>query len=398
MSEVGMPHDLMKLTDPSFLADGNPHDVWRRLRAEDPIAWTPETNGPGFWSLTRYGDGVVVFKDSATFSSARGTLLEGNRWEDDPAAGKMLALMDPPRHTQVRHNLTPFFTSQRISAIEANVCECVYTLARRCSELREFDFVGEIADRLSANTFFTMLGIPAGDWDSLFHSILGTVSSDESKRSVADVEMLVYLSELAASRRNRPGDDLLSALATMDVGGCRLSDEEVVLNFANVISAGVDTTRLAISAGFHALLQHPEQWQLLREDPSLVELAVEEMVRWASPTLALYRTATKDIKFGERRISRNDRLAVWLPSLNRDERVFTNADVFNINRDPNPHVGFGVGGHYCLGAVIARLELRVLVRELTKEWSAIEQGGEARRIHSLVLQGIDYLPVSVTVE
>lgn len=392
-----MQDDLLKLTDPSFFAEGAPHAVWRRLRAQDPVAWTPELDGPGFWSVTRYDDGVRVFKNGDTFSSAHGTLLEGNRWEDDPAAGKMLALMDPPLHTQMRQHLAPFFTPQRLGALEAGVQKIVCALVRRCNELGGFDFVAEIASRLPVSVLFTMVEIPPADWNHLSHTILRTVLSSETERRVADGEMLFYLSELAAERRRHPGDDLLSVIATMEPKGRRLTKEEVILNFANVISAGVDTTRLATSGGLFALLEHPEQWRLLRENPGMVTSAVEEIVRWTSPSLAFYRTATKDVTICGQRIKRGERVVVWLPSINRDERVFESPDSFNAARRPNPHIGFGIGGHYCLGAALARMEMHVLFRELVRQWKTVILAGATTRIYSLVLHGIDYLPVSVEV-
>jgi cytochrome P450 len=280
--------------------------------------------------------------------------------------------------------------------LEANVREYVRSLVLRCSELGRFDFVAEVASRLPVGVFFTMLDIPTADWERLFDIIIRAVSSCATERFVADAEMLLYLSELAAARRNRPGDDLLSIIATTKIDDHSLSIEEVILNFANVISAGIYTTRLATGGGLQVLLEHPQHWSLLRENQQLIPLAVEEIVRWTSPSLALYRTATKDVELGERRIRRDDRVAVWIPSLNRDERAFSSPDSFNVLRTPNRHFGFGVGAHACIGAAFARLELRVLFQELTTTWKEVVSAGEPRRIHSLVLHGIDSLPIDVT--
>jgi cytochrome P450 len=394
-----MQHELLKLTDPAFFGEGNPHALWQQLRAEDPVAWTPEINGPGFWSVTRYEYGVHVFKDWATFSSARGTLLTGNRWEADPAAGKMLALMDPPRHPQIRRiMMNRFFTPRQVSTLESSTHELVRALVRRGSELGKFDFVEEISSRLPVSVFFTMMDIPTADWDSLFHIILRTVAPSEAEQQVANTELLLYFSELVAARRRRPGDDLVSLVATMEISDGRLSEEDAILNCVSLIAAGVDTTRLSAAGGLYALMQDTEQWRLLRGDPALIALAVDEMIRWTSPVLHLYRTATRDVELGERQIKQNDCVVVWIPSLNRDERMFSDPDSFLVSRNPNRHVGFGAGEHLCIGAALARLELRLLFRELAKQWKAVASMGEPKRLHSILVHGIDYLPVGVLSE
>ena len=217
----------------------------------------------------------------------------------------------------------------------------------------------------------------------------------ELEQQRANTELLLYFSDLAGERRRRPGNDLVSAVAAMKVDNMRLPDEEVILNCVGLIAAGVDTTRLAAAGGLHALLQWPDQWRLLQADQALVELAVDEMVRWTSPVIHLYRTATEDVAVGNRQVRRNDRLIVWIPSLNRDERQFLNADHFVVSRTPNHHIGFGVGPHLCIGAALTRLELRVLFRELATTWKTVAVTGAARRFHSFLVHGIDYLPVSV---
>jgi cytochrome P450 len=185
-------------------------------------------------------------------------------------------------------------------------------------------------------------------------------------------------------------------VATMEVDGARLSEEDAVLNCVSLIAAGVDTTRLSAAGGLHALLEHPEQWELLRADSSLLPLTVEEILRWTSPVVHLYRTATSDMEIAGRQIGRGDCVVVWIPSLNRDESVFPDPDTFVASRTPNRHIGFGVGEHLCIGAALARLELRALFAEIMKGWGEVELTGAARRLHSILVHGVDYLPVKVS--
>jgi cytochrome P450 len=242
------------------------------------------------------------------------------------------------------------------------------------------------------------MDIPSADWDEMFTTVLRTVSPSEAEQQLANTELLAYFSDLVAARRRRPGDDLVSVVATMEADGARLSEEDAVLNCVSLIAAGVDTTRLSAAGGFHALLENPDQWEMLRDDPSLMPLAVDEVLRWTSPVLHLYRTAAMDVELGGRQVGRGDTVVVWIPSLNRDERAFPDPEKFTVSRDPNKHVGFGVGKHLCIGAALARLELRVLFSELVKGWKRVASAGEARRLHSILVHGIDYLPISVSSE
>ena len=387
------PADLVKLTTPEFFASGDPHELWKRMRSEAPVAWTPEQNGPGFWSVTRYDDGAGVLRDWQTFSSARGTTLEGNRWEDDPAGGQMLALTDPERHTGLRRIIQPFFAPSALRAVERDARAYLRAELARCVGMDSFDFVAHVANRLPVHVLFTMLGVRSDDWTQLFDVILRTMAPDPAERHNADYEMLVYLSGLADARRRVPGDDLLSAIATAELSDGPLSHDEVVLNFASLLSAGVSTTRLALSGGMHALMAYPAQWRALRLGRATVLTAVEEIVRWTSPGLAFYRTATKRTVIGAQTIEPESRVMVWVPSMNRDEAAFDHADKFDVSRARNRHAGFGTGIHACVGAALARIELRLALEELLALDVDLDLASAPTRMSSLVLQGIEALPV-----
>jgi cytochrome P450 len=384
-----------QLGSPTLYAGDNAHAVWRDLRATQPVAWTSEPDGPGFWSVVRYGDGTRLLKDWQSFSSVPGTTLEGNRWEDDPAAGKMLPLLDPPRHDVLRRAVLPFFAQRRLAAVEAECRAFLPTLLIPCTEQGRFDAGHAIGTRLPMHVSFRMLGIPTSDEEGLIPVIRGTLSCDEAERYAADAELLMYLADLLAEWRRKPVDNLLSAIAAVEIDGALLSDETVLLTFTNLLSAGLTTTRLAINGGIHAFASYPAQWQRLRTEPALVASAVEEILRWTSPALAVLRTARDMVLVGDQQILPRQRIAVWLPSLNRDERMFENADEFHLDRVPNSHVGFGTGVHTCLGMALARIELALLLAALPQRWKTIALDGPPSRLRSLVLHGIDRLPVLV---
>jgi cytochrome P450 len=384
-----------QLTDPNFFATGDPYALWKQLREHAALAWTPEPDGPGLWSVTRFEDGVRVYKDAASFSVRAGTTLEGNRWEDDPGGDKMLALMDAPRHTEMRRLLAPHFTPRRVAEMEQGVRRHVRLLVSRATEMGRFDFMQEVASRLPVSVFFTLMDIPQSDWEHLSAIIFRTVWANEVERYVADSELLMYLGALVAERRRRPGTDLLSAIAGATLDGQLLDDEELVLSSANMLSAGIQTTRLSSGGGVQALMQHPEQWAYLSERPQDVDAAVEEIVRWTSPPLANCRTALVDTELGGQPIGRGQRVVLWLPSFNRDERALPGADHFDIARLPLRHVGFGSGVHACLCMWFARLELRVLLQEIVSAWCRVEADGPTTRLCSLVMHGVDSLPVRV---
>lgn len=388
-----MPVDQLASAD--LFSLGDPWALWRDLRATQPVAWTAEADGPGFWSVVRYQEGSRLLRDWQSFTSVPGTTLEGNRWEDDPAAGQMLPLLDPPRHDALRRVIAPFFARRRLAEVEADCVSFLSGLLDRCTEQQRFEAGEAIGTWLPMHMSFALLGVPECDERQLLPVIRGTLSCDDAERAFADAELLLYLSDLVEDRRRRPAPDLLSTIASVDIDGTRLSDDCVLLTFTNLLSAGLTTTRLAINGAIHTLIDHPQQWRRLRAEPQLAAMAVEEVLRWTSPALATMRTATAPGMLGVQQIEAGDRVAVWLPSLNRDEAIFDEADAFVLDRVRNPHLAFGVGPHTCIGMALARIELRALVSALPRRWQSIEPDGKATRLRSLVLHGIDRLPVRV---
>ena len=384
-----------ELADPDLYALGDPWNVWRKLRGSEPVSWTHEVDGPGFWSVVDFETGTRVLQDWHAFSSEPGTTLEGNRWENDPAAGQMLPLLDPPAHDKLSRAISPAFAPQRLAEVKASCADYLSTLLDQCTEQGRFEIGDAIGSPLAAQTSFRMLGIPVSDEHYLLPIIRDTLSCNSTERALADAELLMYLADMVKDRRRRPGHDLLSTLATTDVGGGQLDEQAVLLSFTNILSAGLTTTRLAINGGVHAFTSHPEQWHGLRCEPSLVSSAVEEVLRWTSPALAVVRTARQAAVLCGQGIRSQDRIAVWLPSLNRDESVFLNPDSFLIDRSPNRHVAMGTGPHACLGMAVARMELNLLLCAICRRWKTVLQDGPIRRMHSLVLHGVDEMTVQV---
>lgn len=383
------------LADPETFARGDACRVFRHLRTQEPVAWTPEPDGPGFWSVTRYAEGACVLKDASTFSSVEGTTLEGNRWQDDPAAGRMLPLMAAPAHTALRRILMPHVSGPRVDALRHDTAGFLARVLEECTERGRFEVGDGLATRVAMHVAFRLLGLPPEDEAGLLPVVRDTLSCNESRRHLADAELLIYVSEAVEVRRRHPADDAISAIMGAEIDGRPLDDETVLLTVLNVMSAGLTTTRLAITGAIHALMHHPDQWRWLQHRPDMPGTAVEEVLRWTSPAAAVVRTAHADTVLAGRRIRRGQRVAVWIPSLNADEAVFADPDRLRLDRAPNRHLGFGTGMHACLGMMLARLELRLLLSEIRRAWAGIEPDGPAERLTSLVLQGIDRLPVRV---
>jgi len=383
------------LSQPDLYANGDPWAVWKALRANEPVSRTREEDGPGFWSVVTYAEGLEVLRDWRTYRSARGTTIEGDRWTDDPASGRMLPLLDPPVHDRLRRALAPVFAPQRLAAAQADCLAFLDGLLDRCCDQIRFDVSDAIGTPLPMHVSLRMLGVPEADDDFLRPIVRGTLSVDETERAAADAELLMYLAELIAARRRSPQADALSALMAIDLDGVPLSDEMALLTFTNLFSAGLTTTRLAINGAIHALCAHPDQWRLLRDRPDALSSAVEEVIRWTSPALAVARTVEVPTTLAGRTLAAQDRVAVWLPSLNRDERAFAEPDVFRVDRSPNRHIGFGVGVHTCLGMALARIELKALLAALPRRWSSLAASGPPTFLASLVLHGVDRLPIEI---
>lgn len=387
---------MTDLADPDLYAGGDPHAVWRRLRAEQPLFWNEQDGRPGFWAVTRYDDAVRVYKDPATFSSAKGILLGTAQGRGDPAGGKMLALTDPPRHGELRALVNRWFTPGAVAELEEAMRRIAGRLVDTAVGRGDCDFVRDVAGPLPVHVICWLLGVPRADRDMLYELTSRAFGvEDRAGQSAAHQSILLYFMELAERRRLAPADDLVSVLVDATVQGKPLSDTEILLTCDNLLVGGVENVRHAASGGILALLEHPGELRRLRTDPSLVPTAVEEILRWTSPATHIVRTVRREVELRGQTIEAGSLVTIWNPSANRDEDVFPAADRFDAGRTPNRHLALGVGEHFCIGAGLARQELRVLVEELLARTSAVELAGAPVRLRSCEINGFERLPVKL---
>jgi cholest-4-en-3-one 26-monooxygenase len=390
--------------DPDTYVVGVPHDTFTRLRRESPVLWCPEDDGPGFWSVLKHADVQAINRDWETFSSAQGTNIPD--WTDEQSGlGMMMLYMDPTKHTRYRLLVNKGFTPRMINKLKETIVERARTIVDNVIERGECDFVVDIAAELPLQAIADLMGVPMEDRYKLFDWSNRMVGSEDPEYQVSDdhttqaqTEMYLYANQLAAEKREHPADDIISTLvrAEVDFEGQRqqLSELEFDLFFMLLSVAGNETTRNLIAHGMLAFFEHPEQWQKLCAQPALLDSAVEEMLRWGSPVMHFRRTATRDYDLHGQHIRTGDKVVIWYISANRDEDVFADPFSFDITRDPNDHVAFGGGGpHFCLGANLARMEIRVMFDELVRRLPDIRQGGPAQRLRSNFINGIKHLPV-----
>jgi cytochrome P450 len=379
-------------TDLDNFANGFPHELFAVHRREAPVYWHEPTDntpdGEGFWSVATYAETLAVLKDPVTYSSVTGgdRPFGGTLLQDLAIAGQVLNMMDDPRHSQIRRLVSSGLTPRMIGLVEHDLRVRARRLLDAVVPGEPFDFLVDIAAELPMQMICILLGVPDSERHWLFEAIepqfdfggsrkasLSQLSVSE-KAAEAGSRMYSYGQELIASKRAKPTDDMLSVVtnaALDDVGAPALSDLELYLFFSLLFSAGAETTRNAVAGGLLALADHPEQLHALRTDFDMLPTAVEEMVRWTSPSPSKRRTATRDVTLGGRSIEAGQKVQIWEGSANRDAGVFDRADEFDLARKPNPHLGFGQGVHYCLGANLARLELRVLFEELLSRFAAV---------------------------
>lgn len=397
------------LTDLDNFAQGFPHELFAEHRRCAPVFWHEPTehtpDGEGFWSVATHAETLAVLRDPVTFSSVTGGSRPygGTLLQDLSIAGQVLNMMDDPRHAQIRRLVSSGLTPRMISRVETDLRGRARRLLDTVQPGVAVDFLVEVAAELPMQMICILLGIPESERHWLFHAIepqfdfsgrsaeVGQLTAEE-----AGSRMYTYGMELIAAKRSAPTDDMLSVVANADLFGTdtELSDLELYLFFSLLFSAGAETTRNAVAGGLLSLIEHPAQFQALRADMALLPNAIEEMVRWTTPSPSKRRTATREVSLGGVTITAGQKVQVWEGSANRDELVFSDPDTFDITRKPNPHLGFGYGVHYCLGANLARLELRVMFEELLTRFSGAELASPVEWTRSNRHTGIRHLFVA----
>jgi len=400
-----MTTQTIDLYSPDTYAESMPYDTFAQLRREAPVYWQREPDGPGYWALMRYEDIVTVSNDNMLFSSyLGGTNLEDAGPEGLAMVRTMMVNMDPPQHTKYRRLVSTGFTPRMIAAMEPHVREITRAIVDDVAGRGACDFVTDIAARLPLHVIAEMMGVPRDmhqqvfDWSNRlvgFSDPEYTTSQEDGQR--AAMEMFMYANTLAVDRKANPRDDLVSVLINAEVEGERLTEADFDGFFLLLAVAGNETTRNLMSGAIVALMEHPEQRQRLIDDPSLMPLAVEEFLRWVSPLIYFRRTASRDTEIGGQQIRAGEKVAMYYPSGNRDDAVFERPDEFDVGRTPNPHMAFGGGGnHFCLGASLARLEIRCMFEELLPRLPDMELAGPVSRLRSNFINGIKHIPVRYT--
>ena len=385
---------------------GVPHDQFDRLRAEAPVFWHPEPTDTGFWAITKHADVRTVSHDHHTFSAERGGTFIPTADEEALAQLRLTILnMDPPKHNRYRRLVSSGFTPRMIGKLVAEIERRAAVVVDEVCEKGEVEFVEEIAAQVPVQMICEMIGLEPEVWPRIFelsNHLIGSRDDPEYQElpggpQAAAIEVYMLCDAVAADRRANPRDDIMTALVQAEIDGERLDDAELNLFFITLIVAGNETTRNLINHSMLALIEHPDQAQRLRDDPSLWDTAVEEMLRWGSSIHNFRRTATRDTALRGVPIAAGDKVVMYYAAANRDEEVFADPHRFDVGRTPNDHVTFGGGGvHFCLGASLARAEIRATMRQLVERLPDLELAGTPNRLHSDFVNGIKTMPVRFT--
>jgi cholest-4-en-3-one 26-monooxygenase len=387
------------LMDAAWFADGPPHELFARMRAEAPVRWNRTSSG-GFWSLTRHAEVAQVSRDPQTFSSYRaGIFLHPDQVTPLDMNRSLLLYKDPPEHTKYRQILQSAFVPNTVRRLEDDVRARVARVIDAAVAKGSFDAVADIAVPIPLGVLAQLMGLPDDDIPRLYEWTEKIEAAQRAPEPAAAldvfVEMAGYLHEQIARQVRDSDESLVMRLRNAEVDGQRLDDTEILVFFGLLVFAGNDTTRNTTANGILALLDHPEQLQLLREDPALIAQAVEEILRHTSVVNYFARTATCDTELAGQAIDEGEKVVMWYCSASRDEAVYEDPQRFDITRTEHDHCAFGGGGrHFCLGAGLARLELRVIVEELLARAPLLERAGKVERLQSSWANGLTALPVT----
>ena len=425
--------DDINLNDAELFETEQAPDLLSVLRSQDPVHWSEGgEQWNGFWSLTKYDDVLFVSRNPETFISSKGIVGAGLRPEaiaelmrSDPAVAAQAAggnasiiTMDPPRHVKMRRLVNKGFTPRAVNAMEPEIRRVTNDILDTIAGKGECDFVLDVSSQLPLAVICGMMGINREDWPLMFeltNKVLGSGDPEyqtdvpEEQRGTMEaarltgmtgrMKMIEFFARTLEERRAHPReDDLVSILLESEVDGEKLTEGDILAFCFLLILAGNETTRNGISGGLVALSQHPQERQRLLDDMSLMDGAVEEILRWTSPLHHMARTATADVEIRGKQIKAGDRVLMWYPSVNRDEEYFPDPYRFDITRAPNEHLAFGIGEHFCLGAGFARKELRVMFEELYRRFPDIDLAGPPERLRSNFINGIKHMPVRYTPE
>jgi cholest-4-en-3-one 26-monooxygenase len=408
MAAVGSDLEHVLVIDRDVWADGPPHELFKRLRGECPVHWSdrmaefPEQ--AGYWSVTSAEDVHTVSRDFRTYSSELGGITAANVVFPLELTRAMFIGMDPPKHDRLKALFQAGFTPKRIADHEGEIRGIVTEVLDRLDGRTSCDLVADVAQPVVSRVIGSFMGIPKEDdavWARLMNSALGAGDADISPEGVEGVmekdvpEIFARCRRLIAERQENPTDDLTSVLVHADVDGERLEEHEIVMGFFLLVAAGNDSTKATFCSGMRALMENPDQLQLVLEDPSLVPGVVEEALRMFPAFAHFRRTATCDTELSGRKIRKGEKVVMWYVSSNRDETRYEDPDRFDVRRNPE-HQAFGAGGrHFCLGTALARLELKVLFEETLKRQPRMRVSGAPAFVESPFINQLKTLPVTL---
>ncbi|MFF4387199.1 cytochrome P450 [Streptomyces sp. NPDC001552] len=383
----------LDLADPAAFVEHDPYAYWDRMRRSDPVRWHPPVgNRPGFWAVARHRDVQDCYKDAARLSSARGTVLDVLLRGADSAGGRMLAVMDRPRHRELRQVMLRAFSPRVLRYVEDTVRQRADALVAAVVGAGEADAARDIAEHLPLNTVCDLLELPVSDRPLLLEWNKRALSSESADDDPFDAlearnEILSYFVDVVRERRRRPGEDVISMIAGAQVEGEPMTEDDLALNCYSLILGGDESTRVTTIGALHALGIHEEQWHRLRTGEAAVKTAVEEVLRWVTPAMHFARTATAELRIGDAEVAAGDIVTLWNISANNDPDVFERPRRFDVGREHNPHLALGHGPHFCLGAFLGRLELSAVLDSLVRRVDRIEVLEEPPRVYSNFLFG-----------
>jgi cholest-4-en-3-one 26-monooxygenase len=398
------PAILDVVTPEVYERHGYPHAAWTWMRRHDPVFWYDRDNVEPFWAITKHADIIAIGKQPELFlNSQRLAVFTRDLPPPQEGQSRHLLNMDPPDHGRYRRVTSGWFTPRAIRAMEPKIERVTREVIDAAGEKDAGDFVRDISAKITIAVIAEMLGVPRSDWDLLFrwtNEIIapqdpefqhGATPYETLERS--RIELFSYFHNLAEQRRTAPSDDIVSVVANGQVNGAPLPPVELLSYYFLLVVAGNETTRNAMTGGMLAFLEHPGEWEKLRADAAYLDGAVEEIVRWTTPVIQFARTATRDYELRGKTIRTGESVCLFYGSGNRDEEVFDEPFRFRIDREPNPHVGFGMGEHVCLGAHLARLELRHAFGQLRHRLQHCELAGAVERVRSSFVGGIKRAPM-----
>lgn len=391
-------------TNEHYERHGYPHGEWAWLRRHAPVFWYERSNVEPFWAITKHADIIEIGKQPDVFLNAPRLAVFTNDLPPPPEGeSRHLLNMDPPEHARYRRVTSHWFTPRTIRGMDAKVARVTREVLDDAARKTTGDFVQDVSAKITIAVIAEMLGVPREDWHRLFrwtNEIIAPQDPEFQQGSTAEetltrarIDLFTYFHELSERRRREPTDDIVSVVANGAVDGAPLPPVELLSYYLLLVVAGNETTRNAMTGGMLALLENPGEWAQLRANPELVGSAVEEIVRWTTPVIQFCRTATRDYPLRGTTIRKGQNVCLFYPSGNRDEEVFPDPFTFRVARDPNPHIAFGMGEHVCLGAHLARLELRHAFSQLVERLHDCEVAGPVERLRSSFVGGIKRAPM-----